>query len=112
VSTDDKAIPARMVAMPTADEAKLWEKACPGSFNRIMCEIETAERHQRRTEIIELVSRIFGQICGFATVIVMALLARYFVDHGAPSQGAAIIVSGAAATVVGIFVTGKRHRGK
>jgi hypothetical protein len=101
VSTDDKA--ARTVAMPTAAQARQWEQACPGSFERIMREIETEERHRRRTELIELVSRIFGQVCAFGTVLVLVWLARYFADRGAPTQGAAIIVSGAV-SLVAIFV--------
>jgi uncharacterized membrane protein len=111
VSTDDKALPARMVAMPTPPEAAQWEQVCPGSFDRIMCEIETEERHRRRTEVIEQFSRVFGQLCGFGTVIVLAMLAKYFADRDAPTQGAAIIVSGAG-TLVAIFVTGKLLRNR
>jgi len=108
VSTDDKA-PARTVAMPSPAQVQQWEQAYPGSFARIMDEIQTEERHRRRLETIEQVSRIFGQLCGLGTVVVLALLAKYFADHGAPTQGAAIIISGAA-TIVAIFVTGRLKR--
>ena len=106
MNTDDKALPARTVAMPTPDEALQWEQACPGSFKRIMNEIETEERHRRRTETFEQFLRMFGQLCAFGSVVVLAVLARYFADRGAATQGAAIIVSGAG-TIVALFVTGR-----
>ena len=61
--------------------------------------------------MIEVVSRILGQLCAFASVIVLALLAKYFADNSAATQGAAIIVSGAG-TIVAIFVTGKILRNR
>jgi uncharacterized membrane protein len=111
VNTDDKALPARTVAMPTPSQARQWEQACPGSFKRIMDEIETEERHRRRTETIEQGMRMFGQLCAFGSVVVLALLAKYFADRDAPTQGAAIIVSGAG-TIVAIFVTGRILRNR
>jgi uncharacterized membrane protein len=95
--------------MPTPAQVQQWEQAYPGSFVRIMGEIQTEERHRRRLETIDQVSRIFGQVCGLGTVVMLALLAKYFADHGAPTQGAAIIISGAA-TIVAIFVTGRLKR--
>jgi uncharacterized membrane protein len=101
--------PSSGVKLPTPTQAKQWEEVGPGTFDRIMTEIEHEEKHRRRMESAELCSRIFGQICAFGTVVVLALLARYFVDHGAATQGASIIVTGAA-SIVAVFLTSRLGR--
>jgi len=97
---------AHWAALPTATQAKQWEQVAPGTFTRIMTEVERAERHQRHLEWAELASRFFGQVCGLITVIVLAVLARYFVDHGAATAGAGIVTAGAV-SIVAVFVTGR-----
>jgi cyanate permease len=76
-----------------------------------MDEIEREEKHRRRTEWAEPCTRVFGQLCAFGTVIVLAFLARYFVDHGAPTQGASIIITGAV-SIVTVFLTNRLVRRK
>lgn len=98
--------PAPGVKLPTPAAARQWEELGPGTFDRIMTEIEQEENHRRRMEWAELGQRIFGQVCAFGTVVALAFLARYFVDHGAATQGAAIIVTGAV-SIVAVFVTGR-----
>lgn len=102
---------APSVRLPTPTQAKQWEELEPGTFSRLMAEIEQEEKHRRCMEWAELGSRIFGQMCAFGTVVALALLARYFVDHGAATQGASIIVTGTA-SIVAVFLTGRlvRHR--
>jgi uncharacterized membrane protein len=98
------------VRLPTPAGAKQWEELEPGTFDRLMTEIEREEKHRRRMEWADLCQRIFGQVCALGTVVTLAFLARYFVDHGAATQGAAIIVTGAV-SIVTVFVTGRlAHR--
>jgi uncharacterized membrane protein len=102
--------PAPGVKLPTPTAAKQWEELGPGTFNRIMTEIEQEEKHRRRMEWADLCQRIFGQVCALGTVIILAFLARYFVDRGAATQGASIIITGAV-SIVTVFVTGRlAHR--
>lgn len=94
------------VIFPTPAEARQWEEVCPGTFDRIMTEIQQEEKHRRRMEWAYLCQRTFGQVCALGTVIALAFLASYFVDHGAATQGAALIVTGAV-SIVTVFVTGR-----
>jgi uncharacterized membrane protein len=96
-------------SLPTPTKAKQWEEVRPGTFDRIMSSVERDERHLRRMELLELGSRVLGQICGIGTVAVLGLLSKYFVDQNAPTQGAAIIVTGTVA-IVTVFLTGRRLR--
>lgn len=97
------------VRLPTPIQAKQWEELGPGIFARLLAEIEQEEKHRRRMERTELGSRIFGQICAFGTVVVLAFLARYLVDHGAATQGASIIITGAV-SIVTVFLTNRLAR--
>ena len=94
------------VKLPTPVQAQQWEQVAPGTFKTIMDEICREERHRQRMEAGELCSRFFGQLCAFGSVAVLAVLAKYFVDHDAPTQGASIIATGAV-SIVAVFVTGR-----
>ncbi len=97
------------VRLPTPTQAKQWEELGSGTFDRLMAEIELEEKHRRRMERAELNSRIFGQVCAFGTVVVLAFLAGYFVYHGAATQGASIIITGAV-SIVTVFLTNRLAR--
>jgi sugar porter (SP) family MFS transporter len=94
------------VSLPTPALAKQWEELGRETFERLMAEVEREQKHMRRMESAELCSRIFGQICAFGTVVVLALLARYFVDHDAATQGVSIIVTGAM-SIVAVYLTSR-----
>jgi uncharacterized membrane protein len=104
---EKKTLPS--VRVPTPTQAKQWEELAPGTFNRFMVEIEQEEKHRRCMESADFCSRIFGQVCAFGTVVVFAFLARYFVDHGAATQGASIIITGAV-SIVTVFLTNRLAR--
>jgi uncharacterized membrane protein len=93
-------------ALPTTTQARQWEEVAPGAFNRIMMEIERGQRHKRYLEWAEFASRVFGQLCGLVTVVVLAVLAKYFVDHDAATAGAGIVTAGVA-SIVAVFITGR-----
>ncbi|WP_372433914.1 DUF2335 domain-containing protein [Micromonospora coerulea] len=99
------------LSLPKPADAQEWEAVQPGTFDRIMCECERDERHRRHMDLLELGSRVFGQVCGLGTVVILAWLAKYFVDQGAATQGAAIIGTGAV-SIVAVFVTGKLSRNR
>jgi cyanate permease len=61
--------------------------------------------HARRLAWAKVGLTGFGIACGFASVLLFIWLAKYYIDHGAPTQGAAII--GALAAVVAAFVGSK-----
>jgi uncharacterized membrane protein len=109
-ATAERKAPAG-VRLPTPAQAKQWEELGPGTFARFMSEVEQEEKHRRRMEWAELCSRVFGQVCAFGTVVVLALLARYFVDRGAATQGASIIITGAV-SIVTVFLTNRLTRGR
>lgn len=99
--------------MPTARQAKMWEEVLPGTFDRLMSEVEREEQHRRDQDIrahqrqtSEIRLRYLGNGCGILTVIIFALLVKHFVDKGAPTQGAWIMGT-AAVSIVGVFITGR-----
>ncbi len=103
----------RAIGALTPKDAKLWEEVAPGTFDRIMSEVEREEEHRRsedrrmhRLRIGEAWIRVLGHVCGLTTVGTFALLAKHFVDQGAPVQGAWIICTGAV-SIVGVFITGR-----
>jgi hypothetical protein len=113
MTTADQRVGGPAVKLPSPATLKALEDTHPGAFELIWEEVtcegvhrRSLEQHRCRMEVAELGSRVFGQLCGLGSVVVLAVLAKYFVDHDAPTQGAAIIGSGAA-TIVGIFVTGR-----
>jgi len=81
----------------------------PGTFERIMNSVERAERHDQRMEWADFALRFFGMLCGLGSASILALLAKYYIDHGAASQGAGIFGAGTA-SVVGVFVAERFRR--
>lgn len=113
MSEDTRAVSGRRatagVSLPTPVQAKQWEEVAPGTFALIFAEITCEQRHRRRLEWAEQISRVFGQVCAFSTVVILTLLARHFADHGAATQGATVIGTGAV-SIVAVFLTGRLAR--
>lgn len=106
------AMPAsRWADLPTPAQAKQWEAVKPGTIDRILDAVEQAERHDQRMQWAELGLRLFGTLAGLGSVVVLALVAKYFVDHGAATQGAGIFGLGAA-SMVAAFLTHRRRGGE
>jgi uncharacterized membrane protein len=53
-ATAERKAPAG-VRLPTPAQAKQWEELGPGTFARLMSEVEQEEKHRRRMEWAELV---------------------------------------------------------
>jgi uncharacterized membrane protein len=107
-------------SLPAAEQARKWEQVRPGTFDRIMDGVERAERHQNRLDWAEMALRFLGLLSGLSVVIVLALIAKHFVDKGAPTQAVGIFGAGAA-SIIGAFLTtgrgnpdgrGRRFRGR
>lgn len=91
--------------LPPAEKARIWEKVAPGSAERILEQTDRHMRHVRRMAWARLALSAFTATGALATVILFVWLAKYYMDHGAPTQGAAII--GALAAVVTAFLGGR-----
>ena len=96
--------------LPPVEKAEIWEKVAPGSCIRMLEQTDRQIRHMRRVAWAKLGLAGFGISCGFASVLLFVWLAKYYIDHHAPTQGAAIV--GALAAVVAAFVGGKAIGGK
>lgn len=93
-------------ALPTPQKIEAYEKAYPGTTERMLRLAETRIQDSWRVARAQILMNAFGHVCAFASVIVLAFVAKYFVDAHAPAEGAAIVVTGAV-SIVGIFVTGR-----
>lgn len=97
---------SRWADLPTAAQAKKWEEVSPGTFERIMKAVELAERHDRLMDWADLSVRILGLLCGLSSVVILALLAKYFSDHGATAT-ALTLFGVSTASMVSVFVTNR-----
>ncbi|WP_158891414.1 hypothetical protein [Amycolatopsis anabasis] len=67
---------------------------------------ETQQRHRCRLEWAWFAFRVFMALLGLSALIIFALVAVRFLEHGAPMQ-ASIALGTGAVSVVAIFVTGR-----
>jgi hypothetical protein len=74
-ATAERKAPAG-VRLPTPAQAKQWEELGPGTFARLMSEVEQEEKHRRRMEWAELCSRVFGQVWGLLHYLMVGRLDR------------------------------------
>jgi len=95
-------IPSWWIQIPPTEKAKYWEKIAPGSADRILEQTYRQVRHMRRLAWAKISLSFLGILCAFASVALFVWLAKYYADHGAPTQGAMIIT--ALAAVVAAFV--------
>jgi cyanate permease len=97
--------PVWWAELPPVEKARIWEKVAPGSAAKILEQTDRQVQHVRRMAWARLCLSVFTAASALATVVLFVWLAKYYVDHGAPTQGAAII--GALAAVVTAFVGGR-----
>jgi uncharacterized membrane protein len=94
------------ITIPTPGKLEAYEQASPGTANRLVAILEANQAHARRIEAAALRIRCLGYVLAFISVAILSALAMFFANVGAPTQGAAIVVTGAA-SIAGIFVTGR-----
>jgi hypothetical protein len=69
---------------------------------------ELAAQHERRLDYIAVMVQVLALVFGLTTVLVLALVAKYYADHNAASDGSRIFGFGAGSIVaafIGINVT-------
>jgi hypothetical protein len=95
--------PGWWVKLPTAEKARAWESQYPGAAQLMLNEALKNVRHERRLGWAQVFIQLLTVLFAGGSVVLFVWLAKYFVDHGAPTQGAAIVGTGLAA-LVGTFV--------
>lgn len=108
--TDSAAVTAWWAELPPVERARLWEKVAPGTAGRILDQTDRQVRHARRLAWAKIALSAFTVASALVTVILFVWLAKYYADHNAATQGAAII--GALAAVVTAFIGGRAFSGK
>jgi hypothetical protein len=103
--TDSAAVTAWWAELPPVEKARIWEKVAPGTAAKILEQTDRQVRHVRRLAWAQLALAAFKVFSALATVILFVWLAKYYADHNAATQGAAII--GALAAVVAAFIGGQ-----
>lgn len=97
-----------------AEQAKEWEDFKPGSFELVFNMLKERVEHERKAQELEarhnrvldylaVSIQLLALVFGLGTIVILALTAKYYVDHGAGSQGSKIFGFGAG-SVVAAFV--------
>jgi uncharacterized membrane protein len=92
------------------EQAREWEAFRPGTFEQVfeLARLDAeyrremaqdAARHERRLDYIAVMIQVIALVFGLGTVLILALTAKYYVDHNAASDGAKIFSFGAGSVV-------------
>jgi hypothetical protein len=106
-------------SLGAVEQAKEWEAFRPGTFQEMFESVkliseakrrseELAAQHERRLDYIAVMVQVLALVFGLTTVLVLALVAKYYADHKAAADGARIFGFGAGSIVaafIGINVT-------
>ena len=115
----DDAAQSAWASLGAVDQAKEWEAFRPGTFQEMFEFVkltseakrhseELAAQHERRLDYIAVMVQVLSLVFALTTVLVLALVAKYYADRNAASDGAKIFGFGAGSIVaafVGINVT-------
>jgi hypothetical protein len=110
---DDSAQSA-WASLGAVEQAKEWEAFRPGTFQEMYEFVknssearrrseELAAQHERRLDYIAVLVQVLALIFGLTTVIVLAVVAKYYADHKAAADGARIFGFGAG-SIVAAFI--------
>jgi hypothetical protein len=91
----------------TGTELAWLEENAPKTYKKLL----QADRHQRRIAWTDLFAHIIGQVAGLAALSILTIISWHAFDLHYPSQGAAIICTGAV-SIVAVFVTGRLTSGQ
>ena len=115
------------------DQAREWEEFKPGTFEVLFnyikqqaedrhVETRLQTRHEMRMDYIAVGLQLLALVFGMTAVVIVALTAKYYLDHNAASQGARIFGFGAGSIVAAFLgvnaspvvkrVTNRRKRAK
>lgn len=120
-SKPDPSPASAWTSLGPVDQAREWEEFRPGTFEQVFAlarreadlkreftEIaakqerefkEIAAAHERRLDYIAIAIQILTLVFALAAVVIMALTAKYYADHGAASDGVKVFGFGAASIV-------------
>jgi hypothetical protein len=80
--------------LPSAEQSDAWERTVPGSAERMVRQVEADYEHRRRMDRIDVWFRAAGTATAAGGIAGFVWLAKYIVDHGAPTAGAGLLGSG------------------
>jgi hypothetical protein len=106
--------PSSWMSLGPVDQARDWEEFRPGTFEQMFAlvvhdaeykrtQAEQQARHERRLDYIAVALQLMRLVFALAAVIIISLTARYYVDHGAASEGAKVFGLGAG-SIVSAFI--------
>ena len=116
--TDDLP-PSLWASLGPVEQAREWEDFRPGTFEVIFnyakqqaedrrADATLRAKHEMRMDYMAVILQSAAFIFGITAVIIMALTAKYYLDHHAADQGAQIFSVGSGSIVaafVGVNVT-------
>jgi hypothetical protein len=83
----------------TAQKAKEWEDAVPGSGPMVLAEFRKELHHRRNLARLQVALSALPMLSALVATLALVWLAKYFVDHQAPTQGATVVGSSLAAVI-------------
>ena len=106
-------------SLGAVEQAKEWEAFRPGTFQEMFESVkgsleakrrseELASQHERRLDYIAIMVQVLALVFALTTVIILALVAKYYADRNAAADGAKIFGFGSGSIVaafVGINIT-------
>ncbi|RKN43804.1 DUF2335 domain-containing protein [Streptomyces hoynatensis] len=95
--------------LPVAEQIASWERAVPGSAERMLRQIEAEYEHRRWLDRVEIRFRIAGAVLAAFGVTGLLWTAKYLVDQGEPVAGAGLLGSGVVA-LSGLVMARDRSR--
>jgi hypothetical protein len=78
----------------------------PEVYKDLLEQRKLDQKRNYRLKWRDLVAQIAGHVCGLGSLVVLAFVSVHAFDSEAPTQGAAIICTGAV-SIVTVFVTGR-----
>jgi uncharacterized membrane protein len=109
-TSPDDPPPSAWASLGPVEQAREWEAFRPGTFEQVFdlarheadlrqMSMDAAAKHERRLDYIAVIMQAVSLVFAFASVVIMALTAKYYADHHAASDGAKIFGFGAASIV-------------
>jgi hypothetical protein len=106
--------PSSWMNLGPVEQAREWEEFRPGTFEQMFALVvhdaeykrtraERQARHERTLDYIAIGLQLFRLVFALTAVVVISLTAKYYADHGAPSDGVKVFGLGAG-SIVAAFV--------
>ena len=95
----------------TVIELSVLAEKAPEAYRDLMAQKKSEQKHRQRFAWADLIAQTVGHVCGLASLSILALVSWHAFDRDAPTQGAAVICTGAV-SIVAVFVTGRVAGGK